>query len=690
MAPTLSRLPGELLVAILSWGNSYSVLDLWKCGDSTLSYKLERFITHIDLMDSVKSSQWPQALSRFLSVDRSSFPLGATSMVRQSIQALPQTLEHLIIHGSNAEFALLRPEYRWSGEESDLVYTPSLAESEMEIGDKPAIWDIGSHFPSLKELNVTGRSADSLTSLGVHDLNYLPQSLTSLRWYLNVNASALFALPRGLQKCVVRNVGFDSTSEGLPPTLEILHYVSLEDSISRIFETEACRSGALFNLGMPGYYGFTELNLIGLGSKRSINWPPRILGLRYASWDQFKALSIPNHLVSLSISFGHLSTIHSNMLPNMLESLEIPDIQDWESITTAVWPPGLRRLHFTSAHHFQPLHFHLLPRTLKSLEATFKGGSLLFGDQKPTTLISRLQALGLASLAKNPKEEAFLEAFSTDAATRNWCSAENVKEIKTSGRHFGLPLSLERLSLTSPGPLIPINLILPPLIRSATLHPCMFSLDTFATEMPRLLENFTVGSAISEPIKPSLGQLASMSDYAPLLTSFDAGGLLIARNSFAILPRVLQRLKITLTNSNASTKVSDDMLADLPPALTSLDLELYPGKVDKRTWPGKLPRSLISVDMPSWGTTGKALALLPPGLTRLKLDSLLPFKRQDLKLLPESLTTMFFHCSDPNETYEADLLNPWVQPFSDLGDLTHYAEAAGNSQREAYQRMLEN
>lgn len=171
----LSHLPSDLLALVLSEHSSYLVIDLYKCGDSLLNYKLANGgCTEVRLSDNncLTTSRYPKMLStlhhlRLLDISRATSLLLPPMELSLEIQKLSSSLEVLRIACENAGISILN--FNAYDSSYHTVTTPA--------GPCRA-WDIASRFPKLHTLILEP------SKLGAEfqeaDLTALPESLTKL------------------------------------------------------------------------------------------------------------------------------------------------------------------------------------------------------------------------------------------------------------------------------------------------------------------------------------------------------------------------------------------------------------------------------------------------------------------------------------------------------------------------------
>lgn len=688
--PTLAFLPGEIVSDILSWGTSFSVLELWKCGDTALNSRLERFVTHIDLKDTRYGtvSRFARVLTRFsnlrsLSIDRGSYPIDCTSVLRKGIQGLSKTLRSLKIVSRNAEMAFLLAEF---AEGSLHLIDPSSEISGLQITPSPSqtvrSWNIVDYLPHLEEMTVSigemppqrqlrevdfrDRFRDDLEDMPSitvpsllpgfesQDFVSLPLDLKKLEWRGSCKLNDLSALPRGLESLTVPKLKKALAFQTLPPMLRTLTCHVPREAVQHLLFCEPKMKGYLQTFGAPqqvhSVFGprlsSSELDLSYHVQSEPIRWTHGAHGLRYASWSQaLEELTMPENLVHLKIGQSLDESFLPALLPHTLESLEVPSILVWKEVKAKDWPAGLKSLIFENTASFSPAHFFRLPRSLKVLRANLTGENMLLGlkDGTQTKEIAmefwkRLMLLGRHSIKSHPEDLAIVKSLLHDdtTSTRSWASPVNLKAI-AQGRLYGLPLTLESLHLFAPNrPALPLTMVLPPFVRVAQI-PCTLMMSTqFVSELPLLLESLTFGINESPEVIKKDFSLANFECSS--LTSLSVFNLRIESSSaFANLPRTLLSLEIGENTHRASVKVDKVMLASLPPSLTQLILGLTPIHVGQ-DWLGLLPRGLKTVSMERWHAPSSTLSLLPPKIESLSLRHLQGFAYAHLALLPTSVT----------------------------------------------------
>lgn len=677
---TLTKLPGEVLCQILAAEHSHCVLSLWKCGDAALNQRLERSITHLDLRDSRQgsTSRWPILIERFsnlrsLAVDRGDWPLGPTSIVRNSLQKLSSSLLSLKLIGANAQLVLLKEEH-CSVEEGPADTEVELPTTSLESAEESRAWNIGATFPSLESFEIEGYfslAGLTLSRLRIADLAVLPQTLRRLILFDEMNGSDLSVLPRNLEVLDTSFIGRTLDLRTLPPNLQSIKAEIAPSAIDDLLTSEAAASGALQTAGESGgRFDIATVDLYFYNGTSPLQWNS-ISAVDFASWEQVQQLTMPSTITLLglwdvSVDF----TVF--MLPATLKHLASTDLPEWEGVSASQWPKQLVSLYLDNAHRFGPLHFHRLPRTLTYLYAAAPTDALLYGLKRESpeaaSLQLKVEALGVASLAAHPQETVILDSFASSHP--NWTSKANVDAIK-AGRHFGLPINLRSFTFGAIGDWIDLELVLPPFVRHADV-PTAFCqhLSSLVTSLPLLIEKLDLDLFLPKP--PALGpngvKPASFVDFS-LLTSLKFATHHIVPQTFALLPPNLTILALVTTRTT-HIKITSKMLSELPQTLTTLMLPLYPHPEDTADWIGSLPRRLRRGHFEHWHAPGKNLALLPPRITSFTLSTLAPCSQEDFKLLPPSLTQISAQCistAPEGAQLSSDLiLNPWVT--GKLGD----------------------
>lgn len=177
----LATLPPDIIGNILNgYSHSFLVIDLWKCGDSTLNKCLASGLTHLFLeQDSPVPMSFPTVVYnlralRSLSVTSSSW-LAKHPMDWSEVRSkLPKSLETLKLVALDVSFVFMNFAPDWSWENRAYV------ETDYALG-KSRFVDIETLLPSLRSLKLDPfRSYSSKRSIEIQDLPGLPSKLTRL------------------------------------------------------------------------------------------------------------------------------------------------------------------------------------------------------------------------------------------------------------------------------------------------------------------------------------------------------------------------------------------------------------------------------------------------------------------------------------------------------------------------------
>lgn len=173
----LAQLPGDVLAHILLGRDvSFSVITLWKTGNTLLTATLANSITYVNLKDieRTSTSRWPKCLSslqnlQYLTINRSSgYLMGSEAQLSTEIRQLSPKLRLLCIESLDAVKAFFN--YANGGSVIETLYDKGLSR----------LFDIQATFPALETLHAQGVDRGEPSSFPAQDLCGLPDYLTFL------------------------------------------------------------------------------------------------------------------------------------------------------------------------------------------------------------------------------------------------------------------------------------------------------------------------------------------------------------------------------------------------------------------------------------------------------------------------------------------------------------------------------
>lgn len=537
---SLANFPDEILAEILNTNAaSDRAIQLWLCGDSRLTTRLERagcrsFRTRPGMI----RARWPAALARLKGLTVLEFKAHSifgvdTEVVLEEVLKLPPTLLELTLHFEGAA-------------KLPLLDAPSSAAPSSATSSRNAF---GNHFSDLRLLSLGGLPGQRSASL-VYDRSFalLPRNLLSLRWdaclVWEETHRSFEALPRGLTSLEL----FDQSDAWTPQLISTLptgltslsgiSEISLPDSIAR--------------LPMTLQHGdYAHFKTLSWNSDVASKLPPRTQVLRLNTALNFKSAvsSFPKGLTELALATHSFSVADISLLPRTLLALKEFMLVD-DALTNhvklctsngtdcrAFWPPHLTTLDFVVTFSLSSaLDLTALPASLTVLEKAFaKNGDKLWNSL--ALLPPQLTALNI---------EEPLHMFN------QWSSE---------------PFPTNITSLRSQITMFPPKAItlLPPGLRSFIFPAAILHLDAIAPNISSL--------------PPTLEVLH--------IASFDV-------KFFQLLPSSLLSLRVARMHGN----LAGDVLKSLPSSLETLTLEFFANPfVMEPTAFKHLPSSVTSVNL---------------------------------------------------------------------------------------------
>lgn len=617
----LNQLPTEVLSLILKAKYSWLVFELWKTGDRTLQAKLSHGgVQEIELLPprSAHTTQtWPGSLANFqprsLLINCGMYPLGNDVALGAGLSQLFVGLRSLSLICDDAEVVLfLRPS---AHPVSPRQGSDRASDGENEgsgRGSKPVHYelsDLVARFAHLEELKVGGTSLLGFT-FGNELLAMLPRTLGSLdlqQARSHYKFSSYDDLPPQLERLIFPNQNevTEYTLRMLPPRITDL--APLTDSAKRYL---AKNPDALPNLPFPPYDNYYDFSTSPrVYTEAGNKWHPRLDTITMSSmWTEVEALvfALPRHLTCLDmqrvVSNLEWSKKLIKTLPLTLKTLKLASVLLWHEIDNSDWPPQLASFHLYADAVFCSESYHRLPRTIETLDLVVRpmpaedsifhedhllelGRKSLEGSEKQRWSTIRQELLERGQWNKR-RDLDKMEAF--------------VAEIE-KGSLFGMPLSITTLKAAELCK-EPSNILLPPKLRSLYLK---------------------------------------MADRRVL--SFDF---------WYLLPPQLSYTKFEFDNQKADwTSIDGASMPDASSFFRSHQLDVFHLSADGLAADlliESLPRSLRSLHLygvPKFQMNSTTLALLPPRLESLILDSVTldgPQSSSDVLIFPQSLTYLLF------------------------------------------------
>lgn len=606
----LQHLPIELLRLILNGPSSWAAVELWKCGNKELSYRLaNKGITDLELRDRRLSSasRWPRCLAHFklerLSVDRPGGVLCELDTLSSELGKLHSGLRELSLSAQGAPEAFFYEKPTPGNRLSTTSHQDEDAEEEDSY--RPVLRKLGDLFPQLELLSIGDDSnfSTSITYLCLSTviLHSLPQSLTSLEYRsgLTVIAKDFSAVSKNL-----KTLRLPSNCLGTKAALEALPQESLTDvgSIRDSVLDTLVRCRLLPNLKnfpcprilneyeqffkefQSGRLNIPNLTSLSLREPRSLLW----LGFLPSSCTALR-------IYGLGYSALTLTERDISALPRSLLTLEGLPI-DWQNVQASLWPPALSELVATKGTECKPCHFHLLPRSLLKLDTELAPPDEIDSSAEHAELLEiGRNWIDIENKAwKDAKERLLTTSTSVNMDISAYFSAAE------SGGLYGLPLMLTKLNFLQCDATAAFNLLLPPLTTKLELN---------------LAERFA-GSNFFKLLPPSLDLCCNLKD------DYNSD------------------LETTTTDASAES-LSSKLSSLLSSNLSSLHLRYRSEWHGSESLTKYIPRSVTSLTLRFTGMKSEELSYLPPNLTTLVLEngfSHLPLDAPWVNLLPRHLT----------------------------------------------------
>lgn len=626
---TLGDLPTDVLTMIFGGDRSWAVLELWKCGSLLLNAKFAQGGVREIILKRVKTQnkfQWPHCLKQFqhlrlLHIASSTGAINPEN-AHYELQQLSGALRSLQLDFPGAQETIFWGHFKNGSSLEEPLLAPPLPSLTIESATiKPKtieIWDLNTTHAQLEELKI-GPPFQPLSTLDSSVFSCIPRSVAHLELDGGLAACSSFdGIPRSLTSLGLSHhlLNASNVLNGLPSSLTLLSCPMLS---TEAMETLLHHPHILPNLvTIPGDPSILA-NLIETMHSNGEPLPVNVQSLKLIGgpWNIISVL--PHTITELDLSTAEsLPTLGfewMESLPTRLISLKARSL-DWSAIDADLWPSSLKHLTLTNDDSFNPMHFHRISRSIKTLsvsvikregkrerlwdESGMKsalltlGRDALHGSEKTSWTKLKLQLLeGSARLAE-PRRSAI---------RRYICEVEN-------GALFGLPLSLTHLScrehrglaLLSPPMLTKLDMVCK---GGASVQPDFFelippSLTDIALDC--LSNGDLIGITRARPSSlPAFVFLSLKLANSPIVPS-------IASN----LPNLLVWLHLEAEGS--TLKAAD--LNDLPPHLESLSLVCAPTSLAE-SWLDVLPRTLKTLTLRGPSIKGTQFAQLPPNLETL-------------------------------------------------------------------------
>lgn len=647
----LSALPVAILAQILNFHVQNSAIELWKCGDSLLNYKLSTGgVEHIFLSDSnpLSTSRWPRVLSnfrklRFLIVVRTNAPFDLPEVIRKQLRLLPPTLETLQITCWEAAEAFLSEEA--ADVNLDAFYTLA-AESEDATHQLPAsmvsttpvhMWDMTSAFPNLKILGVNNAAKlSSYCPFTGADFVQLPRSLQNLTFHIGYPPWKLTEstqYPPGLTHLWIRH---ESISEHLIPTLP-----------SSMTSIDAITRGNFYGsiLHAPCFDSLTQIRPLQGGvpiavyTQKGWKWPPHLSELWIVLDESLIPPTLPDSLTLLRTN-GCASPAFIRSLPRSLTGMSLSSLSNWSNIQREDWP-RLSKLHLSNCRNFTIANFKCLPRSLENLNLFLSDADADYDTFAASCAMSVAQVEAEISGSAERIQPAIL-----DSICKGW--------------HFGLPLNLKTLHIFSKTRTAGTVLTVPPFVTAVRLGE-RFCIDhrRFAEKLPPKITSVSLAQVEESTIVTEAPDFRHFECLSML--SIHASSLIIKYSIFRCLPQSLRTLDVfcrpscTLTIEDFSflpkgletircSFMFDDSLQKADPSYVTPGRTHPFGWEDEMSripkWIDLLPKGLLVCDMSQMQARSDDLINLPSQLRELRLGKVAQMSPDQFRVLPQSLRVL--------------------------------------------------
>lgn len=625
----LEDFPVEILALILNGQFSWAAIELWKAGSRSLNRKLARGITNVDLIDTYRKSKsrWPHCLKEFvalqtLSIHRPRGPLGDPAALRSELKKLSSSLKLLRLRAEDLPFAFFpEVEQGEDAEDSDESSEPSEDEHPLkrskttETADSERLhlemWNLDTTFPQLERLELGladfSENASYPGRVGFVIFSLLPRSLTFFEFpyeFVSGKLSDFSALPPGLKTFRVSSGGINGEQlHYLPKTLTDIGYsLDPEEALCELVrDPQILPNLAHFPSKLePDESGYAAMSTF---MEEEVPWPLSMSELSLLDYDlETLWTRLPRNLTSLKTE-GENQPLDSALvavLPRSLTLLHLQDVE-WKGIDVSSWPSSLTQLMVLNGSNFGPHRFHLLPRSLTSLDVGHYSIRLDSDAPKLILDLAALHTAGRDSLAQEMDHWSVLKKRLMAPQFRALGDVDAyIKDVEL-GALFGLPLTLATLKLRNMLCPLDVKLLLPPNARVLEFSAANPRVDdsnlfhAFAPSFSSHLRATVLGPAPDQRdpktglglASPSLCALHT-SNITSLEVSFKSS--VFERCGFQYLPPGLQHL-----NFKGPAVIHLDELKALPSNLKSLTID-FPFSTPKQPWTHLLPRSLTQLD----------------------------------------------------------------------------------------------
>lgn len=611
---SLVQLPQELLAHILQGDTSWAALELWKTGDRQLMSKLKsggvRRLGLIHYRRYVRCT-WPRCLKEFrlhtLSI-KSVHPLLPLNLLRSELMRMNPSLRELEIEAPDAvaAFADDKPSVLRSAQASGGAFEPSKSsssessnrksktytssfrhrkgENETDSTESAAkrskledndstntlsdAWDVEKAFPALESLRLRSES-ENITKF---KLSRFPPSLVKLHIHASPSTSIDWsALPRNMESLSfnLKVDNWKATLLQLPPNLKTLTRLPGEAQVATVLKDNPSLLPQL-----------TELN--GFASDST-----GLKCVKHILWTTSSGALPPSHIESLRC----LRALPSE-IPQLLKNLTADGLDMNATALRTISTSLLTRLLLSNCA-FNPVNFHLLPRSLEHLSID---ASIIYGE--PLAEEPSLLQLGAASIAKSDaeawriaKEELLNTHRGNSGAAAGYLSA--YFERVESGGLYGLPIGLVHLSFSRIPWSNAYKLCIPPRVLNLSVGSYSESLtDPFAIAMlPPSVTVLSCTRSKRDWTLPAFSITRHLGFGMPWLQHLELDFHANATSSISELIPLLPRSLVGFTLSRDETVVPVEVLLQLPPKLTRLSL-VCGGVYPSDRWLHALPRTL--------------------------------------------------------------------------------------------------
>lgn len=418
VALRLYQLPDEILSQLLSYKNSSSLLQLWKCGHVALNQKLARAIRSVDLKDTIPgtTSRWPRLLGqlaglRHLRINRNECRLDTIDNLRHELQRLTprlETLELLCIHSVEAFMksdAMIPYKARyWTLPVTEAMREEVFAKPKMQRmliyrgldakqrhepenyfwhGEYIGMWNVDEAFPHLKSLVLGGQR--TIRVLRDVDFAMLPSSLTKFEITNDPRSDSPLPavqapawkrfdlLPRGLQTLRIdfRDESTEDNIRGLPSRFadeDLKHLPPTLTALGTIALSVSSNSHDMRSV-LPATITSLDLHP-GSDMGNDFRAPSNISDLTLESFHSPDFFSeLPSTLTRLVLASRNLELdgAHLAAMPQSIITLQIETPIKWRTVAAQDFPQALTTLICESTVPSNLLA--LLPKSITQFDA---------------------------------------------------------------------------------------------------------------------------------------------------------------------------------------------------------------------------------------------------------------------------------------------------------------------------------